>query len=60
MSTYRCEVCDYAYNDAKGEPRDGFPAATPWTKVPDERFCPNCGVRDKVDFVALDDHTAPE
>jgi len=31
-------------------PREGFPPGTPWAEVPDDWACPDCGVRDKVDF----------
>ena len=58
MSRYQCEVCDYVYDEAHGEPREGFPAGTPWSEVPDDWCCPDCGVRDKVDFVALDEAPA--
>ncbi|MDT4938415.1 MAG: hypothetical protein QOG80_2086 [Pseudonocardiales bacterium] len=51
MSRYRCEVCDYSYDEEYGEPREGFPAGTPWSEVPDDWCCPDCGVREKVDFV---------
>ncbi|GGJ26963.1 rubredoxin [Streptomyces brasiliensis] len=27
-----------------------FPAGTPWNKVPDDWCCPDCGVREKIDF----------
>ena len=50
MAAYRCPVCDYTYDEATGEPREGFPAGTPWADVPDDWNCPACGVRDKVDF----------
>lgn len=50
MSAYRCPICDYVYDEATGNPREGFPAGTPWTAVPDDWACPDCGVRDKVDF----------
>jgi rubredoxin len=59
MSRYQCEVCDYVYDETKGDPREGFPAGTSWANVPDDWCCPDCGVRDKVDFVALDDDAAP-
>jgi rubredoxin len=58
MARYRCEVCDYVYDEAAGEPHEGFPAGTPWTDVPDDWCCPDCGVREKVDFVPADS-TAP-
>ena len=47
---YRCPVCDFVYDEAQGVPREGFPAGTPWSQVPDDWNCPDCGVRDKVDF----------
>ena len=50
MSAYRCEVCGYEYDEARGDPREGFPPGTAWTDVPDDWACPDCGVRDKVDF----------
>jgi alkane 1-monooxygenase len=53
-SAYRCPGCSYTYDVAAGDPREGFPAGTPWSSVPDDWCCPDCGVREKVDFVALD------
>lgn len=50
MSTFRCPGCEYVYDEAKGEPREGFPAGTRWEDVPAEWSCPDCAVRDKVDF----------
>jgi rubredoxin len=55
MSRYRCEVCDYVYDEEQGAPREGFRAGTPWSEVPDDWCCPDCGVREKVDFVAVDE-----
>ncbi len=52
MSAYRCPVCGYVYDEATGEPREGFPAGTPWAGVPDDWTCPDCAVREKVDFEA--------
>ena len=50
VSAYRCPVCDYVYDEAKGAAREGFPAGTPWSDIPDDWCCPDCGVREKVDF----------
>jgi alkane 1-monooxygenase len=47
----RCPGCDYVYLEAVGDPREGFPAGTPWSAVPDRWCCPDCGVREKVDFI---------
>ena len=50
MGVYRCPGCGYIYNEAKGEPREGFRAGTPWLEVPNTWCCPDCGVREKPDF----------
>ncbi|MFB9688873.1 fatty acid desaturase [Amycolatopsis plumensis] len=47
-----CPGCGYVYDERRGDPREGFPAGTPWTAIPDSWCCPDCGVREKVDFVA--------
>jgi alkane 1-monooxygenase len=49
----RCPGCDYTYDEAVGAPREGFPAGTPWSALPDTWSCPDCGVREKQDFVPL-------
>ena len=38
----------------RAHPREGFPPGTPWSEVPDDWACPDCGVRDKVDFEPVD------
>ncbi len=53
-SAYQCPDCGYVYRVADGHPREGFAPGTPWSKVPDEWHCPDCGVRDKVDFVPVE------
>jgi alkane 1-monooxygenase len=47
-----CPGCGYVYDERRGDVREGFPAGTPWSAIPDSWCCPDCGVRDKVDFVA--------
>ncbi len=51
MIAYRCPGCDYIYDEAKGAPREGFPAGTPFSDIPDDWSCPDCAVREKADFV---------
>lgn len=51
MAAYCCEVCDYTYDESVGDPREGYPAGTPWADVPDDWPCPDCGVREKADFI---------
>jgi rubredoxin len=51
MSRYRCDSCDYVYDEQAGDPREGFAPGTAWSEVPDDWACPDCGVREKIDFV---------
>jgi len=46
-----CPGCGYTYRVQLGAPREGFAPGTPWSAVPDSWCCPDCGVRDKLDFV---------
>lgn len=50
MAVFSCPVCDYRYDETAGAPREGFPAGTAWSAVPDDWCCPDCGVREKIDF----------
>ena len=49
----RCPNCDYVYDVNAGDEHEGFAAGTAWADVPDSWCCPDCGVRDKLDFVPL-------
>jgi alkane 1-monooxygenase len=51
---WRCPGCSYVYDVVAGEEREGFAAGTAWSQVPDSWCCPDCGVREKVDFVAVE------
>ncbi len=51
MAAWLCPVCEYVYDEAEGAPREGFPAGTPWSDVPEDWTCPDCSVREKPDFV---------
>lgn len=53
MAKYQCPDCGYAYDEVVGDPHEGFPAGTTWEKIPEDWSCPDCAVRDKIDFVAL-------
>ena len=50
MAAYRCPVCEYVYDESNGEIREGFSAGTRWEAIPDDWCCPDCAVREKVDF----------
>jgi rubredoxin len=44
-----CAVCDFMYDEAKGLPEHGIPPGTPFSEIPDDWVCPDCGVG-KADF----------
>ncbi|MGQ0698879.1 MAG: rubredoxin [Panacagrimonas sp.] len=58
MARYRCPGCDYVYDEHTGDEHEGFKPGTPWQLVPETWACPMCAVRDKIDFVKLDDAAA--
>jgi len=43
MAKYRCSVCGYVYDPAKGDPDSGVAPGTPFEKLPDNWVCPVCG-----------------
>ncbi len=43
MDKYKCLVCGYIYDPAKGDPDNGAPAGTSFDKLPDSWVCPECG-----------------
>ncbi|WP_300960141.1 fatty acid desaturase [Nocardioides abyssi] len=49
----RCPSCEYVYDVEAGDEHEGFAAGTAWADIPDDWCCPDCGVREKVDFVPL-------
>jgi len=44
MDKYRCTVCGYIYDPAKGDSSANIPAGTPFDKLPEGWVCPECGV----------------
>lgn len=55
MSSHRCPECGYRYDEALGEPHHGYPPGTPWKDLPDDFACPDCAIRVKDEFEALED-----
>lgn len=51
VASAACPGCGYEYLVAAGDEHEGFPAGTPWSEIPVDWACPDCGVRDKLDFV---------
>jgi rubredoxin len=43
VDKFRCTVCGYVYDPAKGDPDNGVPPNTPFAELPDDWVCPVCG-----------------
>ena len=54
MSRFVCPSCEYVYDEALGDPREGWPPGTPFDQVDPDWCCPDCGVREQQDFEPLD------
>jgi alkane 1-monooxygenase len=50
----RCPGCGFVYEVEAGCEHEGFAAGTAWHEIPDDWCCPDCGVREKVDFVPVE------
>lgn len=46
---FLCVVCNYIYDEAKGDPDSGLAPGTKWEDIPEDWSCPECGVT-KADF----------
>ncbi|MEF3191672.1 MAG: rubredoxin [Campylobacterales bacterium] len=43
MESYQCSLCGYIYNPIVGDPNGGIDPKTPFTELPDNWVCPECG-----------------
>jgi rubredoxin len=41
---YKCVVCDYIYDEEKGDPDSGLKPGTKFQDIPENWSCPECGV----------------
>ncbi|MFH0863076.1 MAG: rubredoxin [Candidatus Altiarchaeota archaeon] len=46
---YRCKLCGYVYDPAKGDPDSGIKPGTKFKDIPEAWRCPICGAT-KADF----------
>jgi rubredoxin len=51
--SYRCVACDYVYDPARGEPKNGIRPGTPFRELAQEYTCPVCGAYAKVGKTAF-------
>lgn len=49
MQKYQCTICGYVYDPEEGDPDSGIAPGTPFEDIPENWFCPVCGVG-KADF----------
>lgn len=54
MSVYLCPDCGYAYDEALGDPYEGYARGTTFEQLPEDFVCPDCAVRAKADFTCSD------
>ncbi|MDY7025250.1 MAG: fatty acid desaturase [Pseudomonadota bacterium] len=48
------DLCGFIYNEEEGNEHEGFAPGTKWEEIPDNWACPDCGVREKLDFIPYD------
>ena len=54
MKKYRCKVCGWIYDEAKGDPDNGIAPGTRFADLPAEFICPLCGAP-KEEFEVVED-----
>ncbi|OUJ13577.1 FAD-dependent oxidoreductase [Acetobacter sp. DsW_063] len=57
VTLYICKVCGWIYDESKGDPDSGLPPGTRFEDIPDDWYCPLCGVG-KADFEPLPSPTS--
>lgn len=55
MSKFICPNCEYVYDEAVGDPHEGWPAGTVFADIDETWTCPDCGVREQVDFIPIEE-----
>lgn len=54
MKKYKCDVCGWEYDPAKGCFELGIAPGTPFESLPEDFKCPDCGA-EKYNFTAIED-----
>ncbi len=44
MQKYQCTICGYVYDPEEGDPDSGIAPGTAFEDIPEDWFCPVCGV----------------
>lgn len=54
MKKYKCQICDWIYDEALGDPDGGIAPGTKWEDIPDDWVCPVCAVsKSQFDMVEI-------
>jgi rubredoxin len=53
MKKYQCTVCGFVYDPVEGDPDSGIAPGTPFEDIPENWYCPVCGVT-KADFEPIE------
>ena len=53
MKKYLCTICGYVYDPSLGDPGAGVTPGTRFDELPEDWYCPVCGVS-KEDFEAVE------
>lgn len=51
--TWICILCGWVYDEEQGDPDSGISAGTYWEDIPEDWFCPDCGVG-KAEFTMIE------
>jgi len=54
MRKWKCYFCNHIYDEALGEPEHGILPGTRFEDLPDDWYCPECGVT-KDDYSLLEE-----
>ena len=54
MARFICPNCEYVYDETTGNPREGWAAGTAFADIDPDWTCPDCGVREQVDFLPIE------
>jgi len=44
MQKYQCTICGYVYDPEEGDPDSGIAPGTAFEDIPEDWYCPVCGV----------------
>ena len=52
--TWECQTCGWVYCEEAGAPDEGLAPGTRWADIPDDWYCPDCGMpKDNFEMVEI-------